>query len=699
MKKNLLIAFALIISLMACKKDKPAEPEVEDRKPEVLIKAITEKLAAADSISTFTNALKSMALKAEETAQGITVFAPLNESAAVPGRLGKVSSAGSVSGTRTVNAIAEAANVPQLVLTDSVLRDHIVKGVFKLADLTDGKILTGLSGKQLKVSRSADTIWINGVQIGGKEILNTNNEVVYTVKSVLTATAVTDQLQSTSIEIKVWDGTLWTTAKPKGEVLAGATVSLYRTQQNYADSVTAYSSTSDASGKALFKSITPGTYYVKVSSGVKSNIFNRSAKQAGLYAGFASAGIFQSQAEITAAPAQTGAQPGDFKWVDANGDGVVDNNDRVTLPYEHTVAANGTLKKIEVSIGMLHNKQLPLLTEQEFLTGLASAENNIASWQKNLAIADGLLSHQAVIDSIPLVFKANYQSFGTFTFTPTNQGITQIWQQGYAQITALNTLQEKAPVAMTKRSEKISRLKATRAYVYLQLLTYFGNIPLIQQTTNLTNTNRTAVYNFITAELESAADSLSLAPSGAANLNGLSVKVLLAKAALLEKEYTKVADLTNYVLNSAQYSLAGLAAQFNAGNAELIWDNSANIDANVKSYFFNRPTLPYLRLTEVYLMSAEANIAMGNTTNAQARYAALLQRSSITVTAINQANLRTLWTNEMRREGVGFANLNRWGTTADELARYGFVPGKHLRLPIPQVIIDQHPGMVQNSGY
>lgn len=698
MKKNLLIAFALIISLTACKKERTPEPEVEGRKPEVLIKDITEKLAAADSISTFTNALKSMALKAEETAEGITVFAPLNEGAAAPGRLGKVSSAGIARGTRPVNAIAETANAPELVLTDSVLRDHIVKGVFKLADLTDGKILTGLSGKQLKVSRSADTIWINGVQIGGKEIVNTNNEVVYTVKSVLTATSVTDQLQSTSIEVTVWDGTLWTAAKPKGEVLAGASVTLYHTQQNYADSVAAYSVTSDATGKALFKSITPGTYYIKVSSGAKSNIFNRSAKQAGLYSGFASAGIFQNQAEITAAPTQTGAQPGDFKWVDANGDGIVNNSDRVSLPYEHTIATNGTLKKIDVSIGLLHNKQLPLLTEQEFLTGLSNAENNIASWQKNLAITDGLLSHQAVIDSIPLVFKANYQSFGSFTFNPTNQGVTQIWQQGYAQITALNTLQEKAPLVMAKRSEKISRLKATRAYVYLQLLTYFGNIPLVQPAGALTNTNRAAVTNFITAELESAADSLSMAAGGAANLNGLAVKVLLAKAALLEKEYTKVADLTNYVINSAQYMLAAAGTQFNAGNAEMIWDNSANIDANVKNYFFNRPTLPYLRLTEVYLMSAEANLALGSNPNAQARYLALTQRSSSPV-AFSQASLRALWGTEMRREGVAFANLNRWGTAADELNRYGFVPGKHLRLPIPQVIIDQNPGMVQNPGY
>ncbi|MBB5436657.1 hypothetical protein HDC92_000321 [Pedobacter sp. AK017] len=698
MKKNLLIAFTLVISLMACKKEKTPEPETEERKPEVLIKNITEKLAAADSISNFNNALKSMKLRAEETAQGITVFAPLNESSAAPGRVSKLSSTGNASGTRAGNAIADVATVPQLVLTDSVLRDHIVKGVFKLSDLTDGKLLTGLSGKQLKVSRSADTIWINGVQIGGKEILNTNNEVVYTVKSVLTATSVTDQLQSTSIEVTVWDGTLWTTAKPTGAVLAGATVTLYRTQQNYADSVAAYTAISDAAGKALFKSITAGTYYIKASSGAKSNIFNRSAKQAGLYSGYTVAGIFQSQAEITAAATQTGAQPGNFKWLDANGDGIINNSDRVTLPYEQAVAANGTVKKIAVSIGLLNNKQEPLLTEQEFLTGMSNAENNIASWQKNLVVADGLLSHQASIDSIPLVFKANYQAFGNFTFTPTNPGVTQIWQQGYAYIAALNTLQQKAPLAMSRRAEKMSQLKATRAYVYLQLLTYFGNIPLAQTAGSLTNANRAAVVNFISAELASAADSLSLGTSGAASLNGLSVKVLQAKAALLEKEYGKVADLTNYVLNSGQYMLAAAGAQFNAGNAELIWDNSANIDVNVKSYFFNRSVLPYLRLTEVYLMSAEASMALGNTINAQTRYQTLAQRSSFSPT-FSQANLRALWTAEMRREGVAFANLTRWGTAADELARYGFSSAKNNRLPIPQAILDQNPGMLQNPGY
>ena len=70
------------------------------------------------------------------------------------------------------------------------MRHHIIKGIYKLIDLTDGKILTGLSGKQLKVTRIGNDIWINGVRIGGKEILSTNNEVVYTVNANFSGTSI-----------------------------------------------------------------------------------------------------------------------------------------------------------------------------------------------------------------------------------------------------------------------------------------------------------------------------------------------------------------------------------------------------------------------------------------------------------------------------------------------------------------------------
>ncbi len=49
------------------------------------------------------------------------------------------------------------------------------------------------------------------------------------------------------------------------------------------------------------------------------------------YYGYKTAGLFQSQAEINASPTQTGAQPGDIKFVDINGDGIIDSKDQTEI--------------------------------------------------------------------------------------------------------------------------------------------------------------------------------------------------------------------------------------------------------------------------------------------------------------------------------------------------------------------------------
>ncbi len=49
------------------------------------------------------------------------------------------------------------------------------------------------------------------------------------------------------------------------------------------------------------------------------------------YYGYKTAGLFQSYAEIAASPTQTGAQPGDIKFADLNGDNVIDSKDQTQI--------------------------------------------------------------------------------------------------------------------------------------------------------------------------------------------------------------------------------------------------------------------------------------------------------------------------------------------------------------------------------
>ena len=51
----------------------------------------------------------------------------------------------------------------------------------------------------------------------------------------------------------------------------------------------------------------------------------------GYFYGYKTNGLFQSAAEIAAAPTQPGAQPGDIRFVDTNGDGKIDANDQVQI--------------------------------------------------------------------------------------------------------------------------------------------------------------------------------------------------------------------------------------------------------------------------------------------------------------------------------------------------------------------------------
>ncbi len=697
MKRNLLIAFVLFISITSCKKEKPPIPESEERKPEVIINEITTKLAGADSISTFTAALKKITLTTDETAQGITVFAPLNQSPGQQARSSRMSSLGGTSNRSSETSPTDTTK--KTVLTDSELRDHIVKGVFNFADLTNGRMLTGLNGNQLKVTRVADTVWINGIRIGGKQIMSSGNEAVYAVKSILTGTAVNDEPQSTSLEITVWDATQWSAAKPKGDLAIDAWVSLYLSQKDYADSIPAIEGRTDINGKIIFKKVSAGVYYIKVTHGSKSNIFNRSAKQNGLYAGYANAGVFQNQSEINAAATQAGAAPGDFKWVDVNADGVINNDDRITLPYEKATVVVGALRKAEVMIGSLKNTQAPALTETEFNSTLSNVESNISIWHKRLALIDGILSPKAPMDSIPPIFSSpNYLAISTFTANASNQFIKDIWTQGYESITTLTTLQELIPTGIAGRTEKIARIRATRAYIYLQLLTYYGNISLQQSPGKLKNNDRPAVYNYITTELREATAALPSSVSGAVNLNAHSVRMISAKAALLDKKYQEVADLTQAIIDAGRYTLASKNSQFNSNSSETMWENSVGFDQNFKTYFYNRATMPYLRLTEVYLMNIEANIALNNTTKAQAYFDLLFNRAGYPLRQATAGELRGFWADQMPREGNLFASMLRWGISSQYSFR-GFVEGKHNRLPIPQSVIDANENMLQNPGY
>lgn len=74
--------------------------------------------------------------------------------------------------------------------------------------------------------------------------------------------------------------------------------------------------------------ITGGGYFNGQSQTV--SVFEK-GKTPYYYFGYKTMGLFQSYAEIASSPAQPGAQPGDIKFADLNGDGVIDSKDQTQI--------------------------------------------------------------------------------------------------------------------------------------------------------------------------------------------------------------------------------------------------------------------------------------------------------------------------------------------------------------------------------
>jgi len=678
---------AVVLSFVfGCKKD-PVNPPEESRKPAEVIDNLISSLETTETISVFVDALKGLSLSATEVEEGITVFAPLNDEDA------QIQPQARMMGNK-MSAQAFGADD----LSPMVLKDHIVKGVLKLADLTNGRVLISLSGKELKISRIGDTIWINGVQIGSDEMGATVDQVVYTVKTLLSGTSVDDELQTTSLEVTVWDATAWAPGQPSGVEAMSGTVWLYASQQDYANGVAAYEATIDT-GKALFEDIEPGLYGIVVESGDKGSIFYQTTEpQEGYYFGMVPAGIFQSQAEIDEWPVmQPDAAVGNFKWTDVNSDGVINGQDVVRLPYEQAEVKDGRVTSVEVLVGYGDNAAHKPLTPEEFGAQLNAVHNQIGAWQKELAIADALLSGEAVVDTIPAL-ASRFGPLTNFSFTPAAPVINDLWQGGYSFIRSLNVIESRTPEAT-----ELGTLRVFRAYTYLQLMHYFGNIPLAtmeNQGTSLSNSDPDAVYDFIVAELERAAAQLPQRAAGGGVSKGAAL-ALLAKAALFKGNYQAAADLTGQIIASGTYSLGISTAQiFQSGGSEIIWDHSEGMDASIKQFFFGRSVFPIIRYTEVLLMNAEALVAMGKEEEAGQICNQLAERRGLPPGGSATADqVWGLWGREMPKEGNQFVNMVRWGQAANALGWRGYTEGRNSVLPIPQSVMDANPNMRQNPGY
>ena len=671
MKKNLYLLTLSVLVFTACHKtDKPAPAPPAPPTGTATGTAVGKQLSATDSLSGFNNYFKASTLTDGDVATGITLFAPSNTS---------------------LGGLAALANggFPD----SSVLKDYIVKGLVKAADLTNNKTLTTLSGKTLTVTVSGSTTLINGVAINTATPFTGDNFIIYGATKLLNAAA--------SFSYTVWDGTQSTASQTKGVIVSGATVALYNSQAGYAAGAQAvYSIQTNSDGVAAFNGVRPGTYYVVASKGTLNNVFRVYVETyQDTYLGYTPDNVTDNN--------------GNVKYKDLNQDLIVNSSDMGPVPALQVTASKDAGTNGTILMGYVVKPLKTATDVQTILTGAYGANLSIP-YNSMLAI-DGMLSDDAVCGA-----QTSFCPYDGYTFTATDNNISTLWTATYTLIGNLNKVINDVPamdIAADQKADFIAQAKGLRAYVYLIMGQYFGDLPIHKNLTsalfpNINRSTSTEIYNLIVADLTAAlADLPATRTNGNVNLTKNAALGLLAKAALWKKDYTALKGYTSQIINGTSYTLATTNAWFtSAANAENIWAPSFSTVSVLFLWYYSgqfAPTtvtlVPVLRYGQILLMDAEAQIALGQFSNAQTDINALLARRSQTPVSITNTQdgitaLQAAWQTETYRQGDRFINLNRWGNASMVLGASGFHNFNSL-LPIPMSLISSYPNLVQNPGY
>jgi len=172
--------------------------------------------------------------------------------------------------------------------------------------------------------------------------------------------------------------------------------------------------------------------------------------------------------------------------------------------------------------------------------------------------------------------RPEYQELNTFTFGPTNSPITNIYKYSYMVIYRANMIVDNFKTPTAYQKIVIAEAKAIRAYMYFELATLYGNVPLVlhellpteyaqPNSASVTNADGTitptGLYAQIEKDLTEATVDLPLrsqlkaSGSDLARFSKGTAQAFLGKALLYEKKYTQAASTLNALITTGEYGL------------------------------------------------------------------------------------------------------------------------------------------------
>lgn len=159
-----------------------------------------------------------------------------------------------------------------------------------------------------------------------------------------------------------------------------------------------------------------------------------------------------------------------------------------------------------------------------------------------------------------------YQTIDNYNFDATNDKVREAWRMVYYTIYRANKVINRSSPDNALRKRLIAEAKVVRAYNYFELVSLWGDVPLVlddippAQYTSTGRATKVAVYTQIEKDLQEAMADLPLKSDYAVadrfRVSKGTAQALLGKALLYQQKYAEAAAQFETVITSLQYSLA-----------------------------------------------------------------------------------------------------------------------------------------------
>lgn len=138
------------------------------------------------------------------------------------------------------------------------------------------------------------------------------------------------------------------------------------------------------------------------------------------------------------------------------------------------------------------------------------------------------------------------------------------WQHAYQKITTCNNFLghiNDISIDAAKKATMIAEVHTIRAYEYLNLALYFGDVPLVQkvltidEANSVSRTPRQEVYDFLESDLKASYPNLPVTTSQSGKITKGAALALLGRLQMLEKKWTDAATTYKLIIDANTYSI------------------------------------------------------------------------------------------------------------------------------------------------